>query len=110
MKRKNRTSRTQRIIPDHWEKTRVSGKIISNFLINRTGSYADRPYSERKAYWLDLIAKRGGKLAVNRKWCYKTHTNEPESKDLRRMIKEGILVMHREKDRKNHGTSYITVA
>lgn len=60
----------------------------------RSGSGAPatphKPWTERKVEWLAKIEERGS-IGVNRKWCSKTYRNDVTGRDLRRLIKEGLV-------------------
>ena len=50
------------------------------------------PWSKRKIGWLLKIQEKGGALTVNRSWCFSLTSGDVASRDLRRLIKEGLAI------------------
>ena len=69
----------------------------------------DKPYSQRREDILKEIEKFTEGKAVNRKWCWKTNTNDQLAKDLRRMLKDGDIKMIRKKNNRSSGTSFLVI-
>lgn len=50
-----------------------------------------KTWTERKLALLRHVEAKGGSIQVNRTWCVNTTANNQHARDLRRLIKEGLL-------------------
>lgn len=79
-----------------WPKLKRKNKILARpiYLSEPKG---DTPFAQRRKDILEKIKKSPlQRIPVNREGCWKTNTNEPIAKDLRRMIKLGDIKLVRE--------------
>lgn len=67
------------------------------------------PWNERKEKILDQIRSSPFKwIKVNTKYCIQLKDNHREARDIRRLIKEGILVLDRDRSFRN-GKSFVRI-
>jgi hypothetical protein len=83
----------------HVKKRRINGQIMPDWQNFKNGDKLEgieyKSYAEQKAYWIGRIMEPPlcGRMDVNREYLPKTNTRESRYKGLRRMLKEGIIVL-----------------
>jgi len=50
-----------------------------------------KPWTERKIALLQHVLAKGGSIQVNRTWCLNTTAHNTHARDLRRLVREGLL-------------------
>lgn len=72
-------------------------KNLPSYASNIVG-YPLKTWTERKKLWLDLIRSRSTTsvgLCINRKYTLSDTKNNLVSRDLRKLVKEGLAIRHK---------------